>query len=77
MARKRVPGNGKAYRFTRRGLFGLAIGVGLFAAGHGMLAQAAEPAVTIPPAALDPKPATEGPQTIVLAGGCLGRPRGV
>jgi peptide-methionine (S)-S-oxide reductase len=77
MARKRVPGNGKAYRFTRRALFGLAIGAGLFAAGHGMLAQAAEPAVTIPPAALDPKPATEGPQTIVLAGGCFWGVQGV
>lgn len=77
MARRIVPSTGKAKSFTRRALFGVAIGVGLFAAGHGMLARAAEPAVTISPPALDPKPAAEGPQTIVLAGGCFWGVQGV
>ncbi len=72
MARKVLPGAGKAYGFTRRALFGAAIGVGLFAVGDVMLARAAEPAVTIPPPAFDPKPAAgSGLQTIVLAGGCF------
>ncbi len=55
----------------------MAIGVGLVGLGHGMLARAAEPAVTIPPPALDPKPAAEGPHTIVLAGGCFWGVQGV
>jgi peptide-methionine (S)-S-oxide reductase len=77
MARRTVPGTGKASSFTRRTLFGVAVGVGLFAAGHGMLARAAEPAVKIPPPAVDLTPAAAGPQTIVLAGGCFWGVQGV
>lgn len=77
MARRVLPGSGSASSFTRRALLGVAIGVGLVGLGHGMLARAAEPAVTIPPPALDPKPAAEGPHTIVLAGGCFWGVQGV
>jgi peptide-methionine (S)-S-oxide reductase len=77
MARRALPGAARAKSLTRRALFGAAIGVGLFTLGHGMLARAAEPAVTIPPPALDPKPMAEGPQTIVLAGGCFWGVQGV
>jgi len=41
-------------------------------------AKAAEPAVVIPPPALDPAPAANsGPQTIILAGGCFWGVQGV
>lgn len=77
MARGIAQRAGRTYRYTRRTFLAAAIGVGLFVAGHGMLAQAAEPAVTIPPPALDLKAAAESPQTIVLAGGCFWGVQGV
>jgi peptide-methionine (S)-S-oxide reductase len=50
----------------------------IFAVAKTQLTQAAEPAVTIPPPALDiPAPANAGPQTIVLAGGCFWGVQGV
>jgi peptide-methionine (S)-S-oxide reductase len=45
--------------------------------GVGMLAHAAEPAVAIPPPALDPAPSGDGLQKIVLAGGCFWGVQGV
>lgn len=50
----------------------------LFGIGATMLAHAAEPAIVIPPPALDPAPpANSGPQKIVLAGGCFWGVQGV
>ena len=78
MARKGLPEARSTRGLVRRALLGVALGAGLFAAGHVMLARAAEPAVTIPPPALDPAPpAGSGPQTIVLAGGCFWGVQGV
>jgi peptide-methionine (S)-S-oxide reductase len=51
--------------------------VALFGVGATMLAQAAEPAVVIPPPALDPAPTGDGLHKIVLAGGCFWGVQGV
>lgn len=65
-------------RFSTRGMLYGAAFVATFALGATMLARAAEPAVVIPPAALDTaSPAGDGLQTIVLAGGCFWGVQGV
>jgi peptide-methionine (S)-S-oxide reductase len=63
--------------FSRRAAL-LATGViALFGVGATLFARAAEPAVTIPPPALDPAPTSGGLQKIVLAGGCFWGVQGV
>ncbi len=49
----------------------------LFGVSLTLFAQAAEPAVVIPPPALDPAPTSGGLQKIVLAGGCFWGVQGV
>jgi peptide-methionine (S)-S-oxide reductase len=51
--------------------------VAVFGVGATLFAQAAEPAVVIPPPALDPAPTGSGLQKIVLAGGCFWGVQGV
>jgi peptide-methionine (S)-S-oxide reductase len=65
-------------RVSMRGmLYGTAFAA-TFALGATLLANAAEPAVTIPPPALDAAaPAGGGSQTVVLAGGCFWGVQGV
>jgi peptide-methionine (S)-S-oxide reductase len=64
-------------RFSMRGmLYGTALAA-TFALGATMLAKAAEPAVVIPPPALDAAVPGDGLQTIVLAGGCFWGVQGV
>jgi peptide-methionine (S)-S-oxide reductase len=77
MARRIAPSAGRFRSVAKCALFAAAAGLCLFTVGHVMPARAAEPAVTISPPALDPNPATAGPQTIVLAGGCFWGVQGV
>jgi peptide-methionine (S)-S-oxide reductase len=78
MAPRILPGFGSTPGFSRRVLLGATFFAALFGAGATMLARAAEPAVTIPAAVLDPAPpAGSGPLTIVLAGGCFWGVQGV
>jgi peptide-methionine (S)-S-oxide reductase len=59
-------------------VFGAIALAAIFAISKTQLTQAAEPAVAIPPAAVDmPTPANGGPQTVVLAGGCFWGVQGV
>jgi peptide-methionine (S)-S-oxide reductase len=78
MAGQRWAGAGKGRGLSLRAVLLAALVVSSLGVGFGMLAHAAEPAVTIPPPALDPAPPTgNGPQTIVLAGGCFWGVQGV
>jgi peptide-methionine (S)-S-oxide reductase len=62
----------RSKRPSFRVIVGAALGVVVFGAAATLVAHAAEPAVVIPPPALDPPaPAGSGPQKIVLAGGCF------
>jgi peptide-methionine (S)-S-oxide reductase len=65
-------------RFSMRGLIYATAFTATFALAATLLARAAEPAVTIPPPALDAAaPNSGGAQTIVLAGGCFWGVQGV
>jgi peptide-methionine (S)-S-oxide reductase len=69
-----------AYRrqISMRGILYATAFAATFALGATMLARAAEPAVVIPPPALNAAaPAADGLQTIVLAGGCFWGVQGV
>ncbi len=58
--------------YSLRAVFGLVYFVCAFTVAATIGASAAEPAVIVPPPALDPAPPSGGgPQTIVLAGGCF------
>jgi peptide-methionine (S)-S-oxide reductase len=72
------PHGGEGRGFSLRGMLCATLLVSLFGFAATMLAQAAEPAVVIPPPTLGPAPpANGGPQTIVLAGGCFWGVQGV
>jgi peptide-methionine (S)-S-oxide reductase len=78
MAGRIGPQSSERRGFSLRGMLRATLFVSLFGFAATMLAQAAEPAVVIPPPTLDPAPpATGGPQTIVLAGGCFWGVQGV
>jgi peptide-methionine (S)-S-oxide reductase len=70
-------GAGARRRFLLRATLAATFFVTVFGIGATMLAQAAEPAVVIPPPALDPAPTSGGLQKIVLAGGCFWGVQGV
>jgi peptide-methionine (S)-S-oxide reductase len=70
-------GAGAKRRFLLRATLAATFFVTVFGVGATMLAQAAEPAVVIPPPALDPAPTSSGLQKIVLAGGCFWGVQGV
>jgi peptide-methionine (S)-S-oxide reductase len=69
-----VPGG---RRFSVRGLLYATAFTATFALAATFLAHAAEPAVSIPPPALDAAPNGGGVQTVVLAGGCFWGVQGV
>jgi peptide-methionine (S)-S-oxide reductase len=65
-------------RVSMRGMLYAAAFVATFALGATTLARAAEPAVVIPPPALNAAaPVADGLQTVVLAGGCFWGVQGV
>ena len=65
-------------RFSMRGMLYATAFSAAFAFAAPLVARAAEPAVTIPPPALDAAtPNSDGAQTIVLAGGCFWGVQGV
>jgi peptide-methionine (S)-S-oxide reductase len=70
------PGAGEGRGLSPRALACAALFVSLLGLAATMPAQAAEPAVVLPPPALDPAPpAGSGLQRIVLAGGCFWGPQ--
>jgi peptide-methionine (S)-S-oxide reductase len=77
MAGKTVPSKGEGSGFSLRAVMCATIVASMFGLAAAMPAQAAEPAVVIPPPVLDPAPPNAGPQTIVLAGGCFWGVQGV
>ncbi len=77
MAGQRWSGAGKGRGLSLRTVLLGALLVGSLGAGVTMLAHAAEPAVSIPPPALDPPSSGGGLQKIVLAGGCFWGVQGV
>jgi len=78
MADRIWPDAGQHGGFSLCALLRTTLFASLFAFAAPMRAQAAEPAVAIPPPALDPaSPAAGGLQSIVLAGGCFWGVQGV
>jgi peptide-methionine (S)-S-oxide reductase len=67
----------KARVFSLRATLFAAGLIAVFGVGATLFAQAAEPAIVIPPPALDPAPAGSGLQKIVVAGGCFWGVQGV